>query len=66
MRNPERIKPIMKKLEQIWEKHPDLRLGQLILNAHSFTGDSTLYYIEDKEFIKKIEEVYKKIEEDDN
>lgn len=58
MRDPERIEPVMKKLENIWKKHPDLRLGQLILNAHSFAGDSPLYYIEDKEFIKKIENVY--------
>ena len=30
MRDPNRIKPILEKIEQIWTKDPDLRLMQLL------------------------------------
>jgi hypothetical protein len=33
MGDPARIPRIVKKLEEFWKKHPDLRLGQLIVNA---------------------------------
>jgi hypothetical protein len=33
MRDPARIEPILWKLRQVWERDPDLRLGQLIANA---------------------------------
>jgi len=32
MREQERIKRICEKLEQVWIKYPDMRLGQLIEN----------------------------------
>jgi uncharacterized protein YihD (DUF1040 family) len=32
MRDPDRIPRILKKLEQAWTAHPDLRLGQLLVN----------------------------------
>ena len=37
MRNPDRIKPLLKKIEDYWIKHPDLRLCQL-LNNTAFIG----------------------------
>ena len=33
MRNPDRIEPTIKRLETLWKKYPDLRLGQLILRS---------------------------------
>jgi|WetSurMetagenome_2_1015567.scaffolds.fasta_scaffold606109_1 hypothetical protein len=51
MRDPKRIDSIIENLKCIWKCFPDLRLGQLILNSIS---ESELYYIEDKDFIKKI------------
>ncbi len=30
MRNPKRIKRILKLIEKIWKKNPDLRLGQFV------------------------------------
>ena len=33
MRDKERIRPLLERLEKIWKEHPDLRLGQLILNV---------------------------------
>lgn len=31
MRDPKRIAPIVQKLQEVWEKNPDLRLGQLLI-----------------------------------
>lgn len=45
MRDPKRIKRILKRVEEIWTKNPDLRLTQLIMNALSMNSDP--YYIED-------------------
>ena len=33
MRDPDRIKPILRQVYRIWRRHPDLRLLQLLLNA---------------------------------
>jgi hypothetical protein len=33
MRAPERIEPILQLLQQVWLRHPDMRLGQLLVNA---------------------------------
>ncbi len=37
MRDPKRIKRILKLIEKIWTKYPDLRLGQLLQNFAGFT-----------------------------
>ncbi|MBI3046118.1 MAG: hypothetical protein HYY86_01030 [Candidatus Harrisonbacteria bacterium] len=57
-RNPARIREILQRLEKIWLKNSDLRLGQLILNF--FLDDGELYYLEDKELIERLEERYLK------
>jgi hypothetical protein len=33
MRDPNRIPVVLDSLRQVWERHPDLRLGQLIVIA---------------------------------
>lgn len=60
MRDPKRIPIILKQLEDLWMKHPDLRLGQLILNAFSLHQgvDSRVYYMEDEDFIREVEKAY--------
>jgi len=45
MRDPKRIKRILKLIEKNWEKNPDLRLTQLIMNTLNMNSDP--YYIED-------------------
>jgi hypothetical protein len=54
MRNPERIKPIMTLLTQIWEQQPDTRFNQLIHNLQaeyaSITGKYTQEVFEQDEF----------------
>lgn len=56
MRDLNRIDNILKRLEKVWKKYPDLRLSQLIVNVYS---SDLNYYIEDEDFIENIEEYYK-------
>lgn len=55
MRNKKRIPKTLKAMEKIWLSHPDLRLGQLLLNA---IQDWVMYYIEDDELIKTLSNYY--------
>jgi len=54
-RDPKRISKILKRLGKLWERHPDLCLGQLIENAVR----GSLYYVEDNRLIKELEKFYK-------
>ena len=49
MRDVNRIPQILKRLEDLWKKYPDLRLGQLIGNV---IQDPALYYVEDEKLMK--------------
>ena len=58
MKDPKRIKPILKLLQEAWELVPDWRLGQLVSNLLG-TGPRDVFHPEDetweellKEFIK--------------
>ena len=55
MRDPKRIPKILKEIEDIWKKHPGLRLGQLLLNVRQ---DPVLYYIEDEDLLKELSKLY--------
>jgi hypothetical protein len=55
MRDPKRIPAIMSKLEELWLKNPDLRLGQLIINA---VDGNHLYGIEDAALIRELVKLY--------
>lgn len=59
MRKPERIPKILKEVEKIWQKFPDLRLGQLLLNV---LRDPALYYVEDDELIQQLTDFYGTVE----
>ena len=56
MRDKKRIPDILARLENVWEKYPDLRLGQLIVNV--VDDASLLYMLEDNELIEGIEKAY--------
>ena len=62
MRSVDRIPNILDKVGKIWEKYPDLRLGQLLLNCFS---DPLLYYIEDDKLIESLESYYLNIYSED-
>lgn len=57
MRDIKRIPEVVTRLQKVWEKHPDLRLGQLILNIEG-QCNTPIYYLEDDELINKIERFY--------
>ena len=52
MRDPKRISKILKYVEKIWKKNPDLRLMQLLLNAR------THYYTEDDDLLDLLAIIY--------
>lgn len=45
MRDPKRIKRILKLVEELWQDNPNWRLTQLIMNALALAEDP--YYVED-------------------
>jgi len=55
MRDPDRIDVVITNIVNIWEKNSDLRLGQLLLNV---VRDPMLYYIEDNDLVKALNEYY--------
>lgn len=54
MRDPKRIKKMLKQIEKVWTESPDLRLFQLLLNPLGFTGHSELYYLEDDVLVEAL------------
>lgn len=56
VRDINRIDGVLEELGKIWKEYPDLRLGQLLLNA---VRDPALYYLEDEEIIKELKNLYK-------
>jgi len=62
MREPKRIPRLLKKLEQVWIKVPDLRLGQGLENIARDRGID-LFYLEDDELERILDLI---IEEIDN
>ena len=49
---------MIESLERLWIKLPDWRFGQLIENIKSFSEKEDLYYMEDDEFEKLIQDFY--------
>jgi hypothetical protein len=60
MRDPNRISPILKALEEVWRANPDLRLGQLLVAATNVCGRNVvcpeIFYAEDDVLLKGIEQ----------
>lgn len=57
-RDPRRIYEVLEYIQDIWEKYPDLRLGQLLCNCVKY--EPALYFLEDDELIKKLTATYHK------
>lgn len=47
MRNPQRIKPLVRKLMGVWMANPDLRLGQLMFFVSRGYTETDIFYVED-------------------
>ena len=54
MRDPERIDEMLDLIREVWQSNPDLRLGQLIVNAARMREPTTenIFYIEDGSLAK--------------
>ena len=52
MREESRIKRITNLLCKIWEKHPDYRFYQLLINEGLIIDDLKLWHVEDDEIEK--------------
>jgi uncharacterized protein YihD (DUF1040 family) len=57
MRDPKRIKKVLKEIKAIWKAHPDLRLCQMICNLMGRGID--IYYLEDEYLVKELKKLYK-------
>lgn len=54
-RDPQRIPDVLHLIEKVWQKHPDLRLGQLLLNhIDPVSPCPELYYLEDDELLRRL------------
>lgn len=56
MRDPQRIDEVLLAIRTAWQLDPDLRLGQLIVNAVRPTSPCPeVFYIEDEKLVKGLE-----------
>jgi len=58
MRDPKRIKKVLNTIERVWNKVPDWRLGQLIVNA---TKQNDPFYVDDNDLIVKLDDIEKNV-----
>lgn len=56
MRNPARIPRIIKKLNQLWKKYPDMRFTQLCINT-GIAIDGAIWYAEDDIIEQQIDKI---------
>ncbi len=56
-RDSQRIPVVLSEIQKVWEKNPDLRLGQLLMNCCA--NEIIMYNIEDDMLLERIREVYK-------
>lgn len=60
MRDVDRIKPFLAKIEEYWLKNQDLRFGQIVMNIiQPEISNSQVYYIEDEAFLEKLKDFQK-------
>ena len=64
MRDPKRIPVVLELILKYWEKHPDLRIFQVmnilqykINEARGVSGDRDLFYLEDEELIRLLKDI---------
>jgi len=50
MRDPDRILIIVMKFSTLWQRHPDMRFGQLVEYVRCVKDTASVFYIEDDTF----------------
>jgi len=64
------IEDFIKKLEELWKKHPEQRFGQLLFNYTEFGTRAGLgkvydpFHYQDEDILKNIEDELKNIEDE--
>ncbi len=56
MRNPNRIKRILRLIEEIWSSSPDQRFGQLLINLGLIPDNLDSWKYEDEDLEKYLQE----------
>lgn len=60
MRDPKRIKRILKLIEKYWEANPDQRFGQALINLGVAHDETNFWLMEDDETEKHLKRMIKK------
>ena len=56
MRDPDRLDPMLYTIRQIWQRYPDMRLGQLLVNAiNPNTPCPEIFHAEDEVLLAKLQ-----------
>ncbi|MCP4449509.1 MAG: hypothetical protein GY811_29865 [Myxococcales bacterium] len=65
MRDPDRIPVVLKRIREVWEQDPDLRLGQLILIAcqNKTAVWPDVFSVEDEALLEGLEEYVAQLEQ---
>lgn len=65
MRDRNKIKKIISTIEKVWNDHPNLRLGQMLINGIQGKSRNTqdiekkLFYIEDDDLVAMLENLFR-------
>jgi len=59
MRDFKRIPKILKRIEKVWIRYPDMRLCQLLDCIRVMYQIPDLFYVEDERLVEKLEEHFK-------
>ena len=55
-RDPTRIDGVVEKLREVWKRHPDLRLAQLVFNVSGATQPCPeIFYLEDDVLLRSLD-----------
>lgn len=58
-RDPDRIEPILAELAAYWKANPDMRLGQIVVNASDFGGGRAPFFTEDDQMLSGLRRLAK-------
>jgi hypothetical protein len=54
MRNPDRIKPFLHELEELWNQNPDFRFGQLLTMVFDKSNYNDPFFPEEEQWLEWI------------
>ena len=58
MRDPNRIPVVLDAIIELWSRHPDMRLMQLLLNPFPGLRPQDLYNLEENDLISGLDRIY--------